>query len=178
MRPPAALTLRRKFHRPGEALRIVERVDHRCDHAAGAGIEQARGGGEITDRDTRKHRLAGGGDERQRPQGLREINGPVLHVEGDEVEILLRQQGRYRGLRNAAPGAQERFAGIEAFAQCSDRGHGCFLPLKAVLGAGQTTRRAMLPSPSIEAVMVSPRATAPTPAGVPEKMTSPGITSK
>jgi hypothetical protein len=41
-----------------------------------------------------------------------------------------------------------------------------------------TARTRISPSPAIAAVMVWPRVTAPTPSGVPEKITSPGKSSK
>ena len=137
-------------------LRIVESVlIIGADHPAGAGIEQARGVAKSPPGYAQAS-VCRWRDERQRPQGLRKSTAPCCMSRVTRVEILLRQQGRYRGLRNAdrRSGAVCKNRGLPAQSVTGDMG--CSLPLKAVVGRfwfPQTTRRGCCPARRSRPVM-------------------------
>ena len=54
-------------------------------------------------------------------------------------------------------------------------GSGASAAIRTIIGRLQTTLTSMSPTPSTWPVRTSPRVTAPTPAGVPDRMMSPGI---
>ena len=119
---PAALAERRILGIGRETTGILDRVDHRRDHAGRAGIEQLRDVLELADRDAGESGLAGGIDQRDRPDDLAERDRAVLHVERDRIEIFLRQDRGDARVRQAAPGGKQRLTLGEAVCERGEHG--------------------------------------------------------
>ena len=103
-RTPAAFAVRRIFGGLDECLRILGRIDHRRDDAGRTGIEQARGGSEIADRNAGNRRLAGNAHMADGGGRRRQVPHPVLHVEHDGIEGLLGQMIDQQRIGNTHPG--------------------------------------------------------------------------
>ena len=113
MRPPAALTDRRKFGERYVGARIRLRVDHRRDDAFGAEIECTACGGEFADGDPHDRGRAALAHLRNRCQHRGRVPQSVLAVERDRGKALAADQFGDDRRRQAAPAAVDGLAGAQ-----------------------------------------------------------------
>ena len=113
VRPHAARAARRIAARTHQRLGLRAAVDHRADDPVRAGVEQLEGEDRLVVRHAHHWHCRRGRDRLQHGHGGLEVDRPVLKVDGDALEALMRHHLGRIGVGDRQPAVEHRPAAGE-----------------------------------------------------------------